>query len=102
MLALLMLILLAARQLYPDNNAIKAVSLGFLYIAVSACMIESNKWLMLPGHFPYPLTLTTNHMLTSLVLANALRFCCPSAFPSLQRIEVTPWFCLKFLPIGAA
>jgi len=65
-------------------------------------MIESNKWLMLPGHFPYPLTLTTNHMFTSLVLANCLRLIYPSAFPALQQIEVTRWFCLKFVPIGAA
>merc|ERR1719359_240633 len=102
MLALLMLILLAARQLYPDNNAIKAVSLGSLYIVVSACMIESNKWMMLPGHFPYPLTLASNHMLMSLVLANCLRAFRPAAFPALQQIEVDRWFCLKFIPIGAA
>jgi hypothetical protein len=57
---------------------------------------------MLPGHFPYPLTLTTNHMLTSWLLANLLRVGCPSAFPALQKIEVTWWFCLKFVPIGVA
>merc|ERR1719443_1284718 len=38
----------------------------------------------------------------SLVLANCLRWCCPSAFPSLDKLCVTPWFCMKFLPIGAA
>merc|ERR1719487_2054819 len=43
-----------------------------------------------------------SHMLTSWVLASCLRLIYPSAFPALQHIEVTRWFCLKFVPIGAA
>lgn len=93
---------LLTQRYYPGSNVMAAASVGFGYICVSACMIESNKWLMLPGHFPYPLTLTTNHMLMSWLLANLLRVCCPSAFPALQKIEVTWWFCAKFVPIGAA
>lgn len=88
--------------MFPGSAVIGALSLGFLYICASACMIETNKWLMQPGHFPHPLTLTTCHMLTSWLLATMLRFFCPSAFPALQKIEVTWWFCLKFVPIGAA
>jgi hypothetical protein len=38
----------------------------------------------------------------SLVLANCLRAFRPAAFPALQQIEVNRWFCLKFVPIGAA
>lgn len=101
-LVLFVAALLVAQLFFPGSTAIKAVSLGFVYICVSACMIESNKWLMLPGHFPYPLTLTTNHMFMSLVLANGLRFLWPSAFPALEKLEVTWWFCFKFVPIGAA
>lgn len=98
----LVLCLVVAQLLYPGSAAIRAMGLGFLYICVSAAMIESNKWLMLPGHFPYPLSLTTSHMFTSMILANILRHVCPSAFPALQKMEVTWWFCLKFVPIGAA
>jgi len=98
----LVMALVGLQRLFPTSTALKALILGFTYICASAGMIESNKWLMLPGHFPYPLSLTMNHMLTSWVLANILRFFCPSAFPSLQHVEVTWWFRLKFLPIGAA
>merc|ERR1719181_1576480 len=31
-----------------------------------------------------------------------MRLVCPSAFPAMQDLEVTPWFCMKFIPIGAA
>jgi len=94
--------LLIVKQVFPGSNVFAAISLGSLYILCSAMMIESNKWLMLPGHFPYPVTLTTSHMFMSFVLANCLRCACPAAFPSLQKIEVTRWFLLKFVPIGAA
>ena len=47
--------------------------LGGIYIGLSSLMIESNKWLMAPGRFPYPCMLTINHMLMSTILANTLR-----------------------------
>jgi len=98
----LVIVLAIVQWNFSDSSVIHAVCLGSLYIIVSACMIESNKWLMLPGHFPYPLTLASNHMLMSLVLANCLRAFRPAAFPALQQIEVDRWLCLKFIPIGAA
>lgn len=98
----LMMAMLGLKFFFPGSAAIGAISLGAVYIVCSALMIESNKWLMLPGHFPYPLTLTTNHMLMSFVLANCLRLVCPSAFPSSEKVEVSWWFLLKFVPIGAA
>lgn len=80
--------------------ASKALALGAFYIIVSAVMIESNKWLMEKDHFPFPVTLTTFHMLMSFVWASTLRSVRPQFFPALQSIEVTPRFCMKFLPIG--
>merc|ERR1719215_1056182 len=41
-------------------------------------------------------------MPVSWLLAGCLSRICPSAFPSLDKIEVTRSFCLKFVPIGAA
>jgi drug/metabolite transporter (DMT)-like permease len=101
-LALLTSLLVGAKLVFPGSTVVRAISLGLLYIVASASMIETNKWLMSPGNFPYPLTLTTNHMLVSVILANCLRFFCPAAFPALEKLHVSPWFCLKFVPIGAA
>jgi hypothetical protein len=94
--------LLGLKLFFPGSATIKVLSLGSIYIVCSAAMIESNKWLMLADHFPYPIAMTTNHMFTSLILANCLRFACPSAFPSLEKLEVNWRFLLKFVPIGAA
>jgi drug/metabolite transporter (DMT)-like permease len=98
----LMVVLILAQRYFIPMNVLKVACLGLIYVCVSACMIESNKWLMREGHFPYPMTLTMNHMTMSLVLANLLRLVRPSAFPAMRDLEVTPWFCMKFLPIGAA
>jgi len=87
---------------FPGSAVLRAMSLASIYIVCSAMMIESNKWLMLPDHFPYPLAMTTNHMLMSFILANCLRHVCPSAFPALEKLEVTWSFLLKFVPMGAA
>lgn len=57
---------------------------------------------MQKAHFPYPWTMAAGHMIMSSVLANVLRFFCPSAFPSLANVETTWCFRLKFIPIGAA
>lgn len=92
--------LLIAKVMRPQSNAVNVIALCVVYNAISATMIETNKWLMQPGHFPYPLTMTANHMLTSFFLANVFRMCCPSAYPALENIEVTAGFLSKFLPIG--
>jgi len=67
---------------------------------VSAVMIQCNRWLMQPGRFPFPFTLTFAHMVSSCLLSNVLRLVWPTLFPALEGLEVTPLFCLKFLPIG--
>jgi hypothetical protein len=83
----------------PDSLLARGC-LGCFYIVLSAAMIESNKWLMVGGRYPYPIMLTSGHMLVSFVLANILRLICPSLFPAAQNLSITPKFCLKFLPIG--
>eukprot|EP00930_Biecheleria_cincta_P085612 TRINITY_DN7499_c0_g1_i2.p1 TRINITY_DN7499_c0_g1~~TRINITY_DN7499_c0_g1_i2.p1 ORF type:complete len:498 (-),score=65.07 TRINITY_DN7499_c0_g1_i2:374-1867(-) len=94
-------VLVVLKAMYPTSGVIRAVSLSSCYILASTVMIESNKWLMQATHYPYPLTMTAGHMLVSTVLANVLRFFCPSAFPALATIDINWRFCLKFLPIGA-
>lgn len=39
-------------------------------------------------------------MLSCTILANLLRKFCPSLFPALQGIEVTPRYCVKYLGLG--
>jgi len=78
----------------------RALVLGVLYILVSTSMIESNKWLMSAEHFPYPFVLAASHMLASTVLANGLRLACPSCFPALQHLKVTPRLCARFALIA--
>jgi len=80
--------------------AARAFRLGVLYIAVSAAMIESNKWLMQKDRFPHPIVLTMNHMGVSCVLANLLRCACPSLFPALQHVQVSRGLILRFAFIG--
>jgi len=78
----------------------RAIRFGGYYIIISSVMIESNKYLMQPGRFPHPFSLTFNHMLSGIILANLLRKARPSLFPALQGLEVTPAFCMKFLGLG--
>jgi len=97
---LVLICLITATIMRPDNSFVRALCLCVIYNCVSASVIETNKWMMEPGHFPYPLALTANHMLTSWFFANCLRLCCPSAFPALQNIEVTWNLTSKFLAVG--
>eukprot|EP00927_Polykrikos_kofoidii_P062157 TRINITY_DN56978_c0_g1_i1.p1 TRINITY_DN56978_c0_g1~~TRINITY_DN56978_c0_g1_i1.p1 ORF type:complete len:496 (-),score=73.67 TRINITY_DN56978_c0_g1_i1:54-1457(-) len=82
------------------RTVMSALGLGLFYILVSSLMIESNKWLMAPTHFPYPLALTMCHMGMSFLLANVARLVMPSMFPAFAGLEISPRFCSKFLWIG--
>lgn len=75
---------------------------GLLYIIVSAAMIESNKWLMLEGNYPYPTALCVFHMLTSSVLSFALWVIAPGFFTGMAKLRIDRAFLGKFLPIGIA
>jgi hypothetical protein len=92
----------AARTMMSHSNTslLSKGGLAAFYIALSAAMIESNKYLMVAGRYPYPIMLTSGHMVMSVILANILKFFCPSLFPAAASIKVTPRFCMKFLPVG--
>jgi len=100
-LSAIMIPLSLCGRVHPSLAVVaRAVRFGGAYIIVSSVMIESNKWLMSPGRFPFPVTLTFNHMLSCTILANILRKFCPSLFPAMQGVEVTPRYCVKFLGLG--
>jgi len=68
------------------TRAIIVVTLAATYIAISASMICFNKFLMTADRFPFAAQLTTIHMITSWVLASALRAFIPAFFPSASTV----------------
>lgn len=96
----LMIAGILAAVFMPTAAAVQGAALGLLYIILSAVMIETNRYLMQPGHFPYPFMLTMNHMSMSFLLANVLCNVKPSFFPALEGLKVTPSFLWRFVPIG--
>merc|ERR1719217_1318598 len=89
-----------------DNFSTKqfaiCVGLGIVYIAVSATMIHSNKWMMRDDHFPYASCLCTCHMFVSAICSAISYKLFPSWFTAMSSVKVEPSFLLKFLPIGIA
>jgi len=84
--------------------ALKAMVFTFLYITVSAMLIELNKRLTgAGGSFPFPLTLGVMHQLMTWLLSWLLYLACPSLFPgvksAMKNSPVSIW--LWFIPIGA-
>lgn len=68
---------------YLVFSIVRVISLGILYVCVSAGMIAFNKFLMHPGRFPFAVPLVMFHSFFSSVLALILYFLVPSLFPSL-------------------
>lgn len=92
-------------QVHARSNTrtvIACVGLGVVYIAASAAMIESNKWMMRSNTFPYATVLTMLHMAMSSLLSFGFYRCCPSWFTAMRTLKVDIWLVVKFLPIGIA
>merc|ERR1719331_2188113 len=100
LILLLLCLFLAITYFNPQSAVVKALCLCVVYNCVSVSMIETNKWLMHPDRFPYPMTLTSNHMLASWFFTYCLRFFYPSAFPALEHLVVTWHLRVKFFAIG--
>mmetsp|Transcript_99698 Transcript_99698/g.182839 ORF Transcript_99698/g.182839 Transcript_99698/m.182839 type:complete len:367 (+) Transcript_99698:105-1205(+) len=64
-------------------SVLRVVSLGLMYVAVSAGMIAFNKFLMNPERFPFAVPLVLFHSSFSSVISLLLFFIMPSLFPSL-------------------
>merc|ERR1719424_2412930 len=72
-----------------------------LWIAISTTMIMFNKWMMASAGFPYPMALTTWHMLLGTLLTQSLRLCAPGMFPSLQTLDLSASkYMTTVFPIG--
>lgn len=75
-----------------DRPTLTKIAVGagasLLYIALSAAMILFNKQLMRPTAFPFPVTLTTLHMVVSLCLGLSLQRAAPQLFPAYSRVFV--------------
>lgn len=56
------------------------------YISLSAAMILFNKYLMRPDVFPFPVTLTTLHMVCSLCFGLTLQRAAPGLFPAYSQV----------------
>lgn len=80
------------------------------YVAASVGMVISNKYIMHPDRFPFPVVLTTMHMTASLLLGCLLYMVAPRLFPSAPAmlygsdIDSRPryrWYIVSaFAPIG--
>lgn len=68
------------------RTVLQALCLGLAYIAISAGMIMYNKFMMKRDVFPFAVTLTSIHQLSSLMLAMVLRQIAPSLFPSVPIV----------------
>eukprot|EP00747_Dinoflagellata_sp_TGD_P161746 gnl/TRDRNA2_/TRDRNA2_178574_c0_seq1.p1 gnl/TRDRNA2_/TRDRNA2_178574_c0~~gnl/TRDRNA2_/TRDRNA2_178574_c0_seq1.p1 ORF type:complete len:401 (-),score=80.14 gnl/TRDRNA2_/TRDRNA2_178574_c0_seq1:53-1255(-) len=66
--------------------ALKAIFLASVYISLSTGMIMFNKHLMAEELFPFPIFLTSLHMLSATTFASILRFAAPSFFPTLHIV----------------
>jgi len=94
----------------PSHHALamyvlKTVALGTFYVAISAALIDYNKFMMSPGRFPFALPLVLVHSVTCVVCAGALYVARPSLFPSLTdpdlKVEISRDMLLKgALPIA--
>jgi len=68
-------------------DIVRVGTLLVTYIAVSSGLIRFNKFLIHKGRFPYPMALTTVHLLTSLVLCLVLYAVRPSIFPGVASTQ---------------
>merc|ERR1719316_384693 len=85
-----------------SRQFLNCLGLGAGYVAVSAVMIHSNKWMMRDDHFPYSSVLCMLHMLASTILSVVGCKLFPSWFTSLRTLKIDGILLCKFLPIGIA
>jgi hypothetical protein len=73
-----------------------------LYIVLSSCLINYNKFLMHPGRFPHAVPLTAFHMVVSFVLsAIGYMICGKYAYPGMEIVKDNPEdFMRKLTPLS--
>jgi hypothetical protein len=73
-----------------------------LYIVLSSCLINYNKFLMHPGRFPHAVPLTAFHMVVSFVLSSIGYACLGKyAYPGMDVVKQNPKdFMQKLAPLS--
>jgi len=78
-----------------------SVVLCAAYIAISAALINFNKFMMHKDRFPYATALNTTHMLVSLVCGTTLLWVKPSLFPAWEMASQNKgWLAKRFAPLA--
>jgi drug/metabolite transporter (DMT)-like permease len=91
----------AEGQTTDARSMIFAVILCAIYIAISAVLINFNKYMMHKDRFPFAMMLTTCHMTVSWISGILLYLTVPSLFPSMNlaknnKLKILKYFC----PLG--
>jgi len=81
-----------------SSSVLRPLALCIVYIALSAGLIEYNKFLISPGRFPHAMALTCVHMGSTFLLCNAFYLIRPDFYPTMQqtegkRLQLLAWFC---------
>jgi len=89
-----------------STGAVKQASIVMstcaLYIVLSSCLINYNKFLMHPGRFPHAIPLTAFHMVVSFVLSSVGYACFGKyAYPGMDIVKENPRdFMRKLAPLS--
>merc|ERR1719390_345896 len=89
-----------------STGAVKQASIVMstcaLYILLSSCLINYNKFLMHPGRFPHAIPLTAFHMVVSFVLSSVGYACFGKyAYPGMDIVKENPRdFMRKLAPLS--
>jgi hypothetical protein len=84
------------------KQAAVIMSTCMLYIVLSSCLINYNKFLMHTGRFPHAVPLTAFHMIVSMVLSSFGYLCFgKSAYPGMEIVKHSPHdFMKKLAPLS--
>lgn len=81
----------------------RTACIGLVYIAISAALINYNKYLVHPDRFPFAQCLTLLHVTMTFVMSTALYFVVPSVFPTMEKTRGQQGNILKlFAPLSLA
>eukprot|EP00933_Yihiella_yeosuensis_P045480 TRINITY_DN40867_c0_g1_i1.p1 TRINITY_DN40867_c0_g1~~TRINITY_DN40867_c0_g1_i1.p1 ORF type:complete len:374 (-),score=54.47 TRINITY_DN40867_c0_g1_i1:53-1069(-) len=80
---------------------VKPLLLSSVYIAVSASLINFNKFLMKPNRFPHAAALTTLHMIFTMILSTLLYLVAPNLYPTMGKARANLRTVLSYMmPLG--
>jgi len=93
------MVCLGERQRGANHSVALGAALCFAYVAVSALLINFNKFIL--QKFPHPWELTGLHMMFSSLLTFSLYASLPGLFPAMRQVEGRRLELFRyFLPLG--